>query len=220
MLGDPQWRPGLLGLVASGIAEQYERPVFLWGREGSDVLKGSCRGGPQNVHVVELMTEAKEAFLEFGGHAAAGGFSVNLEGALSLEQNLCDALARLPLQENAEEAAADAELTLAEASRALLGKLEKLSPFGMGNVKPAFVFRNVSVSRVSWFGKGEEHVRVTLTHEDTPPLEGLAFYGRRALGKSVEHLTEGRTLSVVATLEQDMFSRGRPVRLRLVSVHI
>src|SRR3989338_6964761 len=43
-LGDPAWRPGLLGLVANGIAEEYERPVFLWGREGNNKIgRASCR---------------------------------------------------------------------------------------------------------------------------------------------------------------------------------
>ena len=44
-LGDPDWRPGLLGLVANTIADELGRPVFLWGREGNNVIKGSCRAG-------------------------------------------------------------------------------------------------------------------------------------------------------------------------------
>ena len=51
---DPEWRPGLLGLVANSLAEEYERPVSLWGREGGSSLKGSCRAGRRgvtNLHV-------------------------------------------------------------------------------------------------------------------------------------------------------------------------
>jgi single-stranded-DNA-specific exonuclease len=47
VMGDPEWRPGLLGLVANSVSEEYGRPVFLWGREGSNTLKGSCRQRPQ-----------------------------------------------------------------------------------------------------------------------------------------------------------------------------
>src|SRR6185295_4472484 len=39
VMGDPDWRPGLLGLVANSVAEEYQRPVFLWGREGGTTLK-------------------------------------------------------------------------------------------------------------------------------------------------------------------------------------
>jgi single-stranded-DNA-specific exonuclease len=75
VMGDPDWRPGLLGLVANGIAEEYERPVFLWGREGNETLKGSCRAGGKT-SVNDLMHAATDAFIEFGGHAASGGFSI------------------------------------------------------------------------------------------------------------------------------------------------
>ena len=46
--------------------EEYGRPVFLWGREGNDALKGSCRSS--TAHVLKLM-QATDAFSEFGGHA-------------------------------------------------------------------------------------------------------------------------------------------------------
>jgi single-stranded-DNA-specific exonuclease len=54
VLGDPRWRPGLLGLTANSIMETYRCPVFLWGREGDGTLKGSCRSDG-SVNVVELM---------------------------------------------------------------------------------------------------------------------------------------------------------------------
>lgn len=219
-LGDPDWRPGLLGLVASGIAEQYERPVFLWGREGSDILKGSCRGGPGGVHVVDLMNEAKGTFLEFGGHAAAGGYSLSTEQVFTLEQELCSALARMPKDSLDIYAKADAELSLGEATHSLLKKLERLAPFGMENGKPTFVFRDVKIESVVWFGKGEEHLRVALAPADefSPSLEAMTFFARRQLGRVCDALSPGSVVTILATLERDMFKRGRPIRLRLVSI--
>ena len=219
-LGDPDWRPGLLGLVASGIAEQYERPVFLWGREGSDVLKGSCRGGPGNVHVVELMNEARSTFVEFGGHSAAGGFSITTEGVFTLEDQLCKALARLPNKDSEDIfARADAQLTLSEASHSLLLKMERLAPFGMQNNKPTFAFKGVVIKTVAWFGKGEEHLRLTLQGEGQITTEAISFYARRQLGKSCDTLASGKEANILATLEKDMFTRGRPIRLRLVAIN-
>ncbi|HRH24553.1 MAG TPA: DHH family phosphoesterase, partial [Candidatus Paceibacterota bacterium] len=72
-MGDPDWRPGLLGLVANTVAEEYERPVFLWGREGGVSLKGSCRAGVPGVSVVDIMAGAPDTFVGFGGHRASGG---------------------------------------------------------------------------------------------------------------------------------------------------
>lgn len=218
-LGDPDWRPGLLGLVASGIAEEYGRPVFLWGREGTGELKGSCRGGPEELHVVELMTLAKDSFLEFGGHAGAGGFSLTVEQSFTLEEKLSEASRNLPRTER-EGVFADAQLHLRETTHALMGRIDTLAPYGMENKKPAFLFKDVRVKRVSWFGKSGEHVRLTISHEDEEVTrEAITFYGKRTLGKACELVEEGRTLSVVGFLEKDMFTRGQPIRVRLLSVH-
>ncbi|KKP66074.1 MAG: Single-stranded-DNA-specific exonuclease [Candidatus Nomurabacteria bacterium GW2011_GWE1_35_16] len=76
VIGNPTWRVGVLGIIASKIAEEYKRPAFVWGTDGSDDLKGSCRswGG---ANLVEIMTALPEnSLLGFGGHAGAGGFSV------------------------------------------------------------------------------------------------------------------------------------------------
>ncbi len=96
-LGDPDWRPGLLGLVASGIAQEYSRPVFLWGREGNDTLKGSCRAGMKSLNLVALMEAAGDTFAEFGGALRpSGGFTVAPDAVFTLEERLCHALSTLP----------------------------------------------------------------------------------------------------------------------------
>ncbi len=220
VLGDPDWRPGLLGLVASGIAEEYGRPVFLWGREGSNTLKGSCRGGPQGVHVVELMRQASDAFLEFGGHKGAGGYSISVEQSLTLEEKLCEALKKLP-PDDAATFKIDAEISLSEVSHSLLKKIGRLSPFGMDNDKPVFGFKDVRIENVTWFGKGEEHIKLTLqVDEFGQTVQAIAFYGKRNLGSITEKIESGVQAHIAATLEKDMFTRGQPIRLRLVSVRV
>ncbi|MEK7601925.1 MAG: single-stranded-DNA-specific exonuclease RecJ [Patescibacteria group bacterium] len=223
VLGDPDWRPGLLGLVASGIADEYERPVFLWGREGSQVLKGSCRGGPGGLHVVDLMTAAGDVLSEFGGHAAAGGFSLLPENVFQLEERFIQAFHTLPPPGGDDRfSRADAHITPSEATRELLSRLTRMAPFGMSNPKPTFVMRGVLLQKVSWFGKSEEHLRITITNAvddfDEHAIEAIAFYATRELGSSVKLLTAGSTATILATLEQDLFTRGQPVRLRLVAI--
>jgi single-stranded-DNA-specific exonuclease len=75
VMGNPEWRPALVGLVANTVAETHNRPVFLWGRDGRDVIKGSCRSDG-TMSVVSLMHEVSDVFIEYGGHHASGGFSV------------------------------------------------------------------------------------------------------------------------------------------------
>lgn len=221
-MGDPDWRPGLLGLVANGIAEEYGRPVFLWGREGNDTMKGSCRSGPGNANVVNLMQQAGDTFLGFGGHKASGGFSVAPHAVFDLEARLAKALLELPEEDEREEVRADLHVEPHAVTRDLLKTLSKLAPFGMGNPKPLVALTEVRIERASWFGKAEEHLRLSIGrgHEEfpEPPIEAITFYAKRTLGEASERLSAGQIISMLAHLEEDTFTRGQPIRLRIVSV--
>lgn len=220
-MGDPEWRPGLLGIVANSLAEEYERPVFLWGREGTLNAKGSCRAGRKGINLVALMDEAKDVFIEAGGHAASGGFSVKEDAVFFLEEKLCAALQRLDTSVVEESGPrADAELLPTHATSRLLLSLEKFAPFGMGNPKPVFVFRDVYVHEVSWFGKAEEHLRVRIAEDEfaSSMSEAISFFAKRELGADIKKLTAGARATLLANVERDQFSRKSPVRLRIVAI--
>src|SRR3989344_5407438 len=217
-LGDPDWRPALLGLVANGIADEYNRPVFLWGREGNMSLKGSVRSGG-GVHAIELMAATQGAFAEFGGHAASGGFTLTEEGGFTLEDCLVDAFARLEVADTPDKFAghADAEVSPEDVTLSLLASLERLAPFGMGNPKPLFLMREVSIEKVVRFGKGSEHLRLSITRAGEP-LQAIIFFAKSELARRADTLAEGGRANLLAHLERDTFTRGQPVRLRLVDI--
>lgn len=215
-LGDPDWKPALLGLVASGIAEEYERPVFLWGREANQTLKGSCRSYG-NIHLVELMTNAKRAFVEFGGHAYSGGFSVKDDQVFFLEEHLVKARETLPETSGDVTTRADVAITPEEATTALLSHIERLSPYGEGNPKPIFLMRDITVTSIAWFGKAGEHLKLGISG-NIETLEAVSFYAKRELGKRLHLLEVGKAAHLLVNLERDQFSRSRKPRLRIVSI--
>ena len=187
-LGDPQWRPALLGLVAGNIADEYERPVFLWGREGNMTLKGSVRNGGR-VHVLELMQAATETFVECGGHAAAGGFTVRDDVVFFLEDRLVDAYARIAANIIPDELAmhADAEIVPEEITATFLAKIEKLAPFGMLNPKPIFLLRDIVVREISHFGKGNEHLKLKISSPDgNNKIDAVTFFAKGIIARTAE----------------------------------
>jgi single-stranded-DNA-specific exonuclease len=223
-LGDPEWRPALLGLVANTIADEYERPVFLWGREGNMRLKGSVRSGG-TTHILELMRAAEKAFVEFGGHAAAGGFAVHDTEVFFLEDRLVEAHAKILAGKTiADELAmhADAHITPEEATGSFLLKVEKLAPFGQQNAKPVFLFREIIVREISRFGKGEEHLKLKITSVDGTgkSIEAVTFFVKGPIARAAEKLSAGSRVNLIAHLERDTFSRGNPVRLRLLDIRL
>jgi single-stranded-DNA-specific exonuclease len=222
-LGDPEWRPALLGLVANTIADEFERPVFLWGREGNLRLKGSMRsGGP--THAIDLMRAAGDVFIEFGGHAAAGGFTVNDELVFSLEDRLVEAFSKLEQPDALDSFLqhADAEISETEVTPVFLQKLERLSPFGMQNEKPVFLLREWIVKDISRFGKGEEHLKLKIASPLSfgRDIDAVTFFAKGALARAATEMKPGSYANLIGHLERDAFSRKNPVRLRLLDLKL
>ncbi|MBC7836355.1 single-stranded-DNA-specific exonuclease RecJ [Acetobacteraceae bacterium] len=209
VMGNPNWRPGVLGLVANTLATAHGKPVFLWGREGGDVIRGSVRS--PSVSVVELMSATNNVFNEFGGHHASGGFSVSEENVHGLGAELERAYKTLAakglLQ---EETLVDRELALAEIPFALRD-LEKLAPFGVGNQKPLFMFPGISVSSVRSFGKGGDHIEAQLSDTAGSTSAGMSFFSTP--DSFQKKLERGAKADIVGHVELDW--RGKP-RIRIV----
>jgi len=211
VIGSVDWRPGILGLVAQKLVEEEHKTVFVWGRGEGSTIKGSCRswGG---AHIVDIMRGAAELFEDFGGHDFAGGFSLGEEKVHQLQARLTQAhrlLNHTSAQE--KEMVLDRELELADAPAAHR-EIQKLAPFGEGNAKPLFLFPNVSIGRARAFGKGSEHLELSLKKDDTE-IAGVSFFKTQdSFQKSAQ---EGTRADIVGHLELNW--RGAP-RLRVVDV--
>jgi len=213
VMGDPRWKPSLLGLAANSLAEEYARPVFLWGREGGNTIKGACRSDG-SVNVVELMSLRRELFIDFGGHAYSGGFSI-LQGKLHLlETHLAEAFSEITTLPHPTVAEfVDRELTLEEANWDTYGQVSGLMPFGEGNPKPLFLFREFSVLEVRQFGKEKQHLELRFKRGNGKVLSAIGFF------ITAEDLSRppraGGTIDLVATLERSTFRNFPELRLRI-----
>lgn len=210
VLGNPDWRPSLLGLAANSLAEEYNMPVFLWGREGGDKIKGSCRSDGET-DLVAIMERAKENFIEYGGHKLSGGFAVSDEAIHTLEQAIFEA--SLHTAEENFEATADAVLTLKDVNENVAREIMRLAPFGVQNEKPLFIFENIIPERVDKFGKGKDHLSVTLTDGQYKTKAIGFFCDSDSWGDS---LKEGMATNLAANIELSNWNGRSEVRLRIV----
>ncbi|MCX6819982.1 MAG: single-stranded-DNA-specific exonuclease RecJ [Candidatus Adlerbacteria bacterium] len=220
VMGNPTWRPGILGLVANSLAEAHNKVVFLWGREGGEMLRGSVRSDG-NVNIVDLMRLAHRAtaeggasglFDDFGGHFAAGGFSVPPERVHELLPRLVESYTALRATAGtAKEVVVDRQLDLAEVGHAQRA-LTHLAPFGMDNAKPLFLVPNVSVASVRTFGKKMDHLELALVNENSR-VSGIAFFSTP--DSFQKPIISGMRADIVGHVELDW--RGQP-RLRIVDI--
>lgn len=214
--GNPDWRPSLLGLAANSIAEEYGRPVFLWGRahsensEGEEIFKGSCRSDG-STDLVSLMERASSHFLEFGGHKFSGGFSVGYENIHTLEDALIEA--SVHAAKNDEQVLTDIEIKLSEANEKIAEKISRLAPFGTGNEKPIFILRNIIPEKINRFGKAKEHLSINL-RDGSSSARAISFFA--SPDQFGDNLKEGIETNLVANLEKSFYNGSSEVRLRII----
>lgn len=242
VLGNPEWKPSLLGLVANTCAEEFDRPVFLWGRDGDGCLKGSCRSeGTSNV--VEIMRAVpKNVFLKFGGHKHSGGFEVDHEQVHFLEKHLNEAANKIlntkfetlnrsknqnPKSEiNADDSGVDnfdgeyvdMELFIDDIDWRLQEDIEKLSPFGTGNPRPLFIFRGVKPASVRRFGKTQGHAELSFAKSNGSTVSAIAFFAADSEWMKVLEVDRNKKIDLVASIEKSMFRGRKELRLRVVDV--
>ena len=224
--GNPEWKPSLVGLVANICAEEFSKPVFLWGRDGDGVIKGSCRSGG-TVSVVDIMHKVPSGvILQYGGHFASGGFSIADEAIHHLEEHLNSAYDLL-VKDNEKDGVEiepeyiDIELTLDDINWNFYEKIEKLAPFGIGNKKPVFIFNNIKIIGVKEFGKnGNKHLELSFKKVDGQIMKAIGFFmsNEQFKTKEKENIKVNDSINLIATMEKSMFGGRIELRLRIVDI--
>ncbi|GMQ95070.1 MAG: hypothetical protein BMS9Abin13_180 [Patescibacteria group bacterium] len=216
VIGNPRWRVGVLGIVASNIMEEYERPVFVWGREESEDVKGSCRSDGI-VNLVELMNGvSRSIFMNVGGHERAGGFTISHDKIHVLEDELVKAYKKTKRARCRERMLIDQRMELDEVDWSTYKEIERFAPFGVENSPPTFLFDNVEIVAVKMFGKEKNHLQLDLRSSHGVIVQAIGFFmNTESFGASLE---EGRKIDLVATFDKSTF-RGRPeLRLRIIDI--
>ncbi len=169
------WHQGVIGIVASRLKDLYGKPVAVIaiddeGKKG----KASCR----SISGIDFGGEILKArfadlLIEGGGHAMAGGFSVVPEKISALHQffcqNLGEKVAEITAQKKAEF---DIALDLPQVNLDLLKELAKLEPFGVGNMRPKFILRDVVKVRANLIGKTQEHISCIFSAKSVVGFQG------------------------------------------------
>lgn len=218
VIGNTRWRVGVAGIVANQLAEAYDRPAFVWGREGEGVIKGSCRSDGR-VNVVELMHAVRDGiFLNRGGHEFSGGFSVDSDAIHFLESALVEAHGKVPKKEKSDVGEhVDVELSVKDVNDETYAQVDLLAPFGVGNPKPLFLFSRVTIRSSARFGKQREHLRITIDDLDGHSASAIGFFMGDQDFDGVE-LDARSKIDLVAHLERSYYRGKVELRLRIVRI--
>jgi single-stranded-DNA-specific exonuclease len=167
------FRSGVVGLVASRLAERYYRPAIVI-EQGEQESRGSCRSIPE-FHITEALDEVAGLLVRHGGHAQAAGFTIRNENLPAFRERLMAIAAeRLDGQELMPTISVDAELELGQVDWALNGFLSRLEPTGTENSTPLFMSRRVEVESSRPVGQDGAHLQL-IVGDGRSRFKGIAF---------------------------------------------
>jgi single-stranded-DNA-specific exonuclease len=171
---DPDFNPGVVGLAASRLTDQYYRPAIV-ASQGEEFTRGSCRSIPE-FHITEALDQCADLLHHYGGHAAAAGFTIatNLlpEFIDRLQQIATSQIGSLDLMPVLE---IDAAVELTDLRADLLNDLGVLQPTGMGNRSALFFTRNALVKSQRAIGKDNAHMKLVLADAQRVSHDAIAF---------------------------------------------
>jgi len=217
VIGNPLWRIGVLGIIASKIVEEYKRPVFVWGSDGSDILKGSCRSWG-NINLVDIMNALPmNSLTGFGGHKGAGGFSVSHTEIHFLEERILKVFSEnLKIEEEVLKDEVESIISIDDITSNNYNVIEKLAPYGVGNPKPKFFFKNLKIFAIKEFGKEKNHLELSFKNSRGTQIKAIAFFKTHNSFDPI--LQEGNSINLVATFEKNSFAGRDELRLRIVDI--
>lgn len=160
VLADERWHQGVVGIVASRIAEEYACPAFLICLDGEHGKASSRSHGGFNLFA---SLRALSGLLEsYGGHELAAGFTISRENIPEFRRQISE-LARTYFQDDVPRQALDIDCTVKPEVLTVynIDSLGILEPCGCGCPKPILMLKDAVIDRITMVGNGR-HMRLRL----------------------------------------------------------
>lgn len=147
----PSCHESLAGIIAGRVRESFGKPAFVLTR-GEEGIKGSGRS-IESYSMYEEMTKCKDLFTRYGGHKMAAGLSLAGEEQVEEFRRRLNEYCTLTKEDFEEVVHIDVPMPLSYADKEFIKQLSRLEPFGVGNPKPLFARKDVSLIRGRILGK-------------------------------------------------------------------
>lgn len=211
---DDQFVSGVVGLVASRLAEKYYRPAIIM-EQGEEESRGSCRS-IDKFHITEALDEVADLLVRHGGHAQAAGFTVsnaNLPEFLSRITQIAER--KLADVELIPTLIVDAEIELDDVDWALFEHLQQLEPTGAANPQPVFLSRGVEVIHHRAVGQDGAHLQLTLAAGSVSGYRELSAIAFRQ-GEWASHLPQ--TIDLVYSIGVNEWRGNKNLQLMVQDI--
>jgi len=214
VLFSQDWHPGVIGIVASRMVEEFYRPAALICLKDG-IGKGSARSIP-GFDLYHGLVRCSDLLLGFGGHKYAAGFTIAEEMILQFRDRLSAlVMEAMGPQGFVRTLVVDGAVELGDLTIDLMHELEKLAPFGQGNPEPRFGARGLEV--VSSRIVGNNHLKLRLRDRGGTALDAIAFKRGNLQGRQVR---DGARVAAVFTPRINAWSGKTAVELEIRDIKV
>lgn len=206
ILDSKNWLPGIIGLVAARVCEEYYRPAIALS-VGETHAKGSARS-IVGINIVEVIRQCSDLLVDVGGHAGAAGFSLANDNIIPFKNRLERIMEGMSASEQVLEIEAEAGSRML--TKRLVSELSKFEPFGLGNPKPLLLTRSMQVTEIRTVGDGK-HLKLK-----ADGIDAIAF----GMGATGELVHSSQLVDLVYNLELNKFNGTEKLQLKVKDIHI
>ena len=203
------WEPGIVGLAASKLAEQHDRPVIVLNL-ADGVAHGSARSVP-GFDITSAFAESARLLNRYGGHERAAGLALPASNVRDLDDALQRAIAdSQAVPPGAPRLAIDADLEPERLRLDTARLIQSLGPFGEGNPVPVLRISRMPIRGYTVMGHEKQHFKI-LTAGGPNGGDAILWSG----AKRSQELLGARHVDLVGVLETNTWNGTSRVQLRL-----
>ena len=213
VLYNPNWKKGVIGIVASRLIETYYRPTVIL-TESNGFATGSARS-VQGYDLYQAIEACSDLLESFGGHMFAAGLTLKKENIRPFmdrfEQYVNSTITEEQL---VPRIFIDMELSFSEINDEFFKTMSQFQPFGPENMSPVFVSRNVfDTGSGRMVGSSGEHLKLDLCQESTgqKSFSAIAF----SQANHFEYIRGGNPFDICYSLEMNEFRGNRNLQLNI-----
>ena len=210
VLANAGWHPGVVGIVASKIKEEFNRPTIIIALEN-----GSGKGSARSVagfDLYEALTACKTHLDDYGGHPMAAGLTLSNKKLEDFKKAFINFANERLTEENMQATLTlDSEIALQDITPRFMEFLDKLSPYGPGNMRPKFAIRNAEIAGApKVIGKTGEHIRFKI-RQGLKSCSAVGF----GLSNKYEMLITGQPVDIACVVETNEWQGNTSIQMNV-----
>lgn len=226
--GSKDWPAGIVGIVSGKLTDEFYRPSFVYTILNEKESRGSCRSIPE-INVVEAMKSCKDMLVDFGGHAAAGGYDLfnehleNFKNCIRkyIEEELDKQ--NIKIDELVPKLFIDVEIMPQDVNFEIYDSIKKFKPAGQANPEPIFLMKNLKINQKRTVGNNGKHLTLYLESENFSVKGRSASAGHfRGISFNNGHFDKeikiGDKIDIVFNILENEWQGERRLELKILDI--